>query len=161
MRRQSAVTKHTSSSRPRKLFDSVIGPWRIYTFDSSTVTERSYRGAAADFSIRVCFAECGGIAFEIMQPLAGPSIFQEHLDRKGEGIHHVAFDVESRPWEERLDDFANRGFPLVQSGRFNERNPFAFFDTESATGSTFETYDIPADYVWPEPESWFPSAPPA
>jgi hypothetical protein len=34
-------------------------------------------------------------------------------------------------------------------------SPFSF-DTEAATGTTFETYDIPADFVWPEPEAWFP-----
>ncbi|CAA9520991.1 MAG: hypothetical protein AVDCRST_MAG67-3369 [uncultured Solirubrobacteraceae bacterium] len=138
-----------------------IGPWRIYTFDSRTVTERTYRGEPAAFGIRVCFADAGGTALEIMEPLFGPSIFQEHLDRHGEGIHHVAFDVDHRPWEERLAAFEDRGFPVSQSGRFNRENTFAFFDTEAATGTTFETYDIPPGYIWPEPEAWFPGPPPA
>ncbi len=137
-----------------------IGPWRIYTFDSSTVTEQTYRGKAADFAIKVCFADVGQLAVEIMQPLSGPSIFAEHLARHGEGIHHVAFDIERRPWDERLATFARRGFPVIQSGRFNHQNAFAFFDTEDATGTTFETYDIPPGYVWPQPEAWFPAPPP-
>ena len=137
-----------------------IGPWRVYTFDSRTVAERTYRGAPADFGIRVCFADAGGTAMEIMEPLYGPSIFQEHLDRHGEGIHHIAFDVGDRPWNDRLADFAHRGFPMIQSGRFNRANAFAFFDTEAATGTTFETYDIPPGYVWPEPDEWFPGPPP-
>ena len=53
-----------------------IGPWRIYTFDSRTVGERTYRGEPADFGIRVCFADAGGTAMEIMEPLFGPSILQ-------------------------------------------------------------------------------------
>ena len=137
-----------------------IGPWKVYTFDSRTVTERTYRGAPAEFGIRVGFADVGGTAMEIMQPLFGPSIFQEHLDRHGEGIHHIAFDVCHRPWDDRLGDFAKRGFPVIQSGRFNLANAFAFFDTEAATSTTFETYDIPSGYVWPEPEEWFPGPPP-
>lgn len=137
-----------------------IGPWRIYTFDSNTVTERTYRGQGADFGIRVCFADAGGTALEIMEPLFGPSIFQEHLDRHGEGIHHLAFDMGHRPWDERLAAFAERGFPVSQSGRFNRASTFAFFDTEAATGTTFETYDIPSGYVWPEPDEWFPAPPP-
>lgn len=96
-----------------------------------------------------------------MQPLYGPSILQEHLDRRGEGIHHVAFDVAERPWGDRLAAFAERGFPVSQSGRFVDQNAFAFFDTEQATGTTFETYDIPPGFAWPEPESWFPAPPPA
>ncbi len=138
-----------------------IGPWRIYTFDSSTLTDRTYRGEPADFTIKVCFADVGALAVEIMQPLSGPSIFAEHLACHGEGIHHVAFDIERRPWDERLATFAERGFPVTQSGRFNHENAFAFFDTEGATGTTFETYDIPPGYVWPEPEAWFPAPPPA
>lgn len=137
-----------------------IGPWRVYTFDSTTVTQRTYKGAEADWAIKVCFADVGDLAVEIMQPLYGPSIFQEYLDRHGEGIQHIAFDAGELPWEQRLDAFAERGFPMVQSGRFADRNAFAFFDTEDATGTTFETYDIPPDFAWPEPEAWFPGPPP-
>ncbi|OAN33019.1 VOC family protein [Mycolicibacterium iranicum] len=138
-----------------------IGPWRVYTFDSATVTERTYRGEAADFAIKVCFADVGDLAVEIMQPLYGPSIFQEFLDNHGEGIQHVAFDCGEAPWQDRIADFARRGFPLVQSGRFQDANAFAFFDTEKATGTTFETYSIPEGFVWPEPDEWYPAPPPA
>jgi methylmalonyl-CoA/ethylmalonyl-CoA epimerase len=98
---------------------------------------------------------------EIMQPLYGPSIFQEFLDDHGEGIQHVAFDCGEKPWQERVDEFGGRGFPLVQSGRFMDANAFAFFDTAKATGTTFETYSIPDGFVWPEPEEWYPGPPPA
>jgi methylmalonyl-CoA/ethylmalonyl-CoA epimerase len=137
-----------------------LGPWRVYTFDSTTVTQRTYAGREADFGIKVCFADVGDIALEIMQPLWGPSIFQEFLDSRGEGIHHLAFDAEGRPWPERLATFEQRGFPLAQSGRFMDANAFAFFDTEATTGTTFETYDIPHGFEWPEPEEWFPGPPP-
>lgn len=138
-----------------------IGPWRVYTFDSRTVTDRTYRGQEADYAIKVCFADVGDLAVEIMQPLYGPSIFQEYLDTHGEGIQHIAFDVEQRAWSDRLAEFEGRGFPLVQSGRFMDANAFAFFDTEASTGTTFETYSIPHDFEWPEPEEWFPAPPPA
>ncbi len=36
-----------------------IGPWRVYTFDSATVTDRTYRGAAADYAIKVLLRRCG------------------------------------------------------------------------------------------------------
>ena len=85
---------------------------------------------------------------------------QEFLDRHGEGIHHVGFDIDHRPWKERLAAFAARGFAVSQSGRFVDQNAFAFFDTEHASGTTFETYDIPPGFVWPEPEAWFPAPPP-
>jgi methylmalonyl-CoA/ethylmalonyl-CoA epimerase len=46
-----------------------IGPWRVYTFDSTTVTDRTYHGSSADYAIKVCFADVGDMAVEIMQPL--------------------------------------------------------------------------------------------
>jgi len=49
---------------------------------------------------------------------------------------------------------------MTQSGRFAGANSFAFFDTESTTATTFETYLIPDGFVWPEPEEWFPASPP-
>lgn len=137
-----------------------IGPWRVYTFDSTTVTDRTYHGEAADFAIKVCFADVGDMAFEIMQPLYGPSIFQEFLDKHGEGIQHIAFDCDEQPWEQRIAHFTERGFPLVQSGKFMDANAFAFFDTEEATGTVFETYSIPPGFVWPEPQEWYPAPPP-
>jgi methylmalonyl-CoA/ethylmalonyl-CoA epimerase len=138
-----------------------IGPWRVYTFDSTTVSGRTYRGADADYAIKVCFADSGDLAVEIMQPLYGPSIFQEFLDNHGEGIQHIAFDCHEKPWDCRTNEFAERGFPLVQAGRFMDLNAFGFFDTEDATGTTFETYSIPRGFVWPEPEEWYPGSPPA
>lgn len=49
-----------------------IGPWRVYTFSPETVTEQTYMGKPAEFSIKVCFAQAKNIIWEIMQPLEGP-----------------------------------------------------------------------------------------
>jgi catechol 2,3-dioxygenase-like lactoylglutathione lyase family enzyme len=35
--------------------------------------------------------------FELVQPLAGPSIFQDHLTAHGEGLHHVGKYVPDHP----------------------------------------------------------------
>ena len=43
-----------------------IGPWRVYTFSPDTVTDGTYRGQPAAFSIKVCFAEAGDLTWEIM-----------------------------------------------------------------------------------------------
>lgn len=137
-----------------------IGPWRVYTFDATTVTGREHGGEPADWALRVAFADVGDMAFEIMQPLYGPTIIREFLDAHGEGVHHIAFDCGGSPWAGRAEEFSRRGFPCSQAGRFMDKNAFAFFDTESATTTTFETYTIPEGFVWPEPEYWFPSPPP-
>lgn len=138
-----------------------IGPWRIHTFASATVTERTYRGELADYVLKVCFADADNVVWEIMEPVEGPTILQEFLDQHGEGVHHVAFDCENLPWDQHLAEFKTRGHALTQSGKFAGANSFAFFDTESTTTTTFETLLIPAGFAWPEREEWFPGPPPS
>ena len=74
-----------------------IGPWRVYTFNAETVTEQTYKGQPTEYSIKACFAQAKNVIWEIMQPLSGPTIFQEFLDHHNEGIHHIAFNCGDRP----------------------------------------------------------------
>ncbi|KAF3400443.1 hypothetical protein DPV78_005330 [Talaromyces pinophilus] len=126
-----------------------IGPWKAYTFTPENTTNQTYRGAPAQFTLKVCFAQGASVVYEIIQPVSGPNIFSEFLDKHGEGIHHVAYDCHGIPWEERLAGFKERGFELAQSGSWQGRNHFAFFETEGATTTCFETYFFPGDWVDP------------
>jgi len=137
-----------------------IGPFRVYSFTPETVTEQTYRGQPSAFGLTVCFATNNGLTFEIMQPLWGPSIMRDFLDAHGEGIHHLAFDCRGVSWDKRLRLFADRGFDVTQGGRWLDQNSFSFFDTEEATTTCFETYHFPDDFVYPQPDSWYPAPPP-
>lgn len=137
-----------------------IGPWKLMEINPQNTTEQSYRGRPTPFSIRVGFANVGPTVFELMQPLDENSIFAEHLREKGEGLHHVSFSLYGIPWDERVAAFEARGFPVVQSGRWLGGARFAFFDTETATGMSFETYRYPPGYQDPpEAVTWFPAPP--
>ena len=137
-----------------------IGPWKLMAINPRNTAEQVYRGRAVPFSIRVGFANVGRVVFELMQPLDDNSIFAEHLAAKGEGLHHVSFSLDGVGWEERIAAFEGRGFPVVQSGRWVGGMRFAFFDTEAATGLSFETYSYPPGHVDPPDEvRWFPAPP--
>ena len=137
-----------------------IGPFRVYTFDDETLAAPAYRGERSPFSLIVCFANNNGLTWEVMQPLSGRTIMREHLDRHGEGIHHVAFDCDGAPWDDRIAAFRERGFGVTQSGRWLDQNRFSFFDTEAATTTCFETYHFPDDFEFPDPQEWYPGPPP-
>ena len=143
------------------LVQAGIGPWRVYTFDPDTVTDMTFRGQPASYSMKLCIAFSGAMMWEIVQPLTGPNIYEEFLERHGEGIHHVAFDCSGLDWEQRLAAFEARGFKMIQSGWWQGKVPYAYFETEDATTTTFETFVIPADFEMPEPEAWYPAPPPA
>lgn len=133
-----------------------IGPWRVYTFSPETVTEQTYMGVPSDFTLKVCFAQSGDMVWELMEPVAGDTIFADFLAAHGEGIHHVAYDCNDAPWDDRLAEFERRGFRIVQSGAWMGANRFAFFDTGDATTTCFETYAFPEGWDYPEPERWYP-----
>ena len=137
-----------------------VGPFRVYTFDNETLAAPTYRTQHSPFSLKVCFAKNDGLTWEIMQPLAGRTIMREFLDTHGEGIHHVAFDCNGVPWDERVANFAARGFGVTQSGRWLDQNSFSFFDTEAATTTCFETYHFPDGFEFPKPDEWYPGPPP-
>ena len=136
-----------------------IGPWRVYTFGPENVAEQTYRGEAAEFRLKVCFARSGDLTWELMEPIDGPTIFADYLERHGEGIHHVAYDCGGIPMDDRIREFGARGFQCVQSGKWMGKNHFAFFATDEATTTVFETYVFPPGFEYPEPESWYPARP--
>lgn len=138
-----------------------LGPWRLYTFSPETCTELFYRGRSERFSMRLALATSGNMLWEIIQPLEGPSIYKEFLEAHGEGIHHIATNCSNLPWEEREKEFARRGAKKIQSGIWQGKVPWAYFETEGLTTTTFETFLIPSDWPFPEPEEWYPAKPPA
>jgi len=76
-------------------------------------------------------------------------------------VHHVAFGCNGMPWQQRLEAFETHGYRMIQSGMWEGKVPYAYFETEGDTTTTFEIFDIPADFVLPEPDEWYPGPPPA
>jgi len=139
-----------------------IGPFQIHTFNSSSVTNQTFRGKQASFELTVCFATQGSIVWELMEPISGDSIMKEFLDAHGEGIHHVAFDCNHVPPKERRAEFEKRGFGLAQSGVWHGKRgtcEFMFFDTEGAISTCFESYCFSEDWEDPESTVWYPNKP--
>jgi len=137
-----------------------LGPWAVYTFGPGTVTEQTYRGRPAVFSMRLGLATSGNMLWEVIEPLEGPSIYKDFLLAHGEGIQHVAMGCEGLSFKERVAEFEARGCTMIQSGLWVNRVPFAYFQTEDLTTTTLEVFDFPAGFALPEPEEWIPGPPP-
>jgi hypothetical protein len=59
-----------------------------YPFTSSPAECRVH-GSESPFSFRVALATVGGGTFELITPLTGRSVYDEHLEKHGEGCHHT------------------------------------------------------------------------
>jgi hypothetical protein len=107
-----------------------LGPWRIYTYGPGLLSSQTYRGGPARYSMRIALAG-GTPQVELIEPLEGPSIYHEWLERRGEGLHHVAVLVESLA--EATATMEAAGYAVLQSGAGfgpDGDGGFAYFDTE-------------------------------
>ncbi|MGA2009922.1 MAG: VOC family protein [Solirubrobacteraceae bacterium] len=92
-----------------------IGPWTGYRLAPPRLQEMRYHGAEVEFAFRHAFAWQGELQFELIEPLWGPSIFADHLQAHGEGLHHVGEFVADHAGA--ITDATARGFTVIQSAR--------------------------------------------
>ena len=57
---------------------------------------RVFGEPAPDANCRLAFFDLTpGVQLELIEPNEAPSVWRDHLNQYGEGIHHIAFQVES------------------------------------------------------------------
>jgi methylmalonyl-CoA/ethylmalonyl-CoA epimerase len=137
-----------------------LGPWRVQTFAPHNVDDPVLRGAPHSYACRMAFAPASNFMWEIVQPLEGTGVFQDFLDRHGEGIHHLGFAA-PHGYPRTLAELEARGFQLVQSGRvWDGHTGYAFLAATEGEDFYLEIWDHTPGSTPPPPESWYP-APPA
>ncbi len=135
-----------------------VGPWTAYTLAPPKLTDCTYHGERVDFSLRHALAFAGDLQFELVQPLSGPSIFADHLERHGEMLQHVGQYVDDHP--AAVQDYLDRGFTPLQSARgFGAEGDgaFAYFAPPDGIDLVVELISAPRvrvapDFIYPEPD---------
>jgi len=130
-----------------------VGPWQIHTFGSPDLRDTTLHGKPEPYSMRIAAAQIGNIQWELIQPLSGRSSYQEFLDEKGEGLHHVAIAVED--FDRTIAACEKHGIGTVMTGRFRE-SEFAYLDTAPALGFITELLKTPPGFEMPKPDAVFP-----
>ena len=72
---------------------------------------------------------------ELMQPLSGRSIYDEHLETRGEGLHHLKLFYPD--CSAALERFRAQGISVIQSGKI-DADEFYYLDTEESLGYVVE-----------------------
>ena len=86
----------------------------IIVASGSEINPTKYKGKPTDAKARLAFFQLDNITIELIEPLGGESTWQEFLDTKGEGILHIAFNVEGM--ESYINKFGENGIPMIQHG---------------------------------------------
>ncbi|HAN25430.1 MAG: hypothetical protein CMH36_00870 [Microbacterium sp.] len=106
--------------------------------------DATHRGRATDTRVGALFYHLFGLELEFLSPRGGDDIWQEFLDERGPGLHHVRFAVDDHAAV--VDALAQRGIAVRQEGSSVRGNGvrYAYFDTTAALGFFVETLSSPA-----------------
>ena len=95
----------------------------------------------ASESVRVAFVDAGNVKLELLEPMSEQSAIYSFIEKKGEGIHHIAFEVDGI--EERMEELRTKGIrilsekPKVGAGGAQ----VAFLHPKSSFGVLYELCD--------------------
>lgn len=105
-------------------------------------TQATYKGQPTDGKAKIVCWQLGQVQFELLQPIGGPSEWQDFLDKHGVGVHHIAFKVKGS--NDVAVSFAQHGFNVTQQGLFTglPRGMYTYLDTEDALGTTVELLEF-------------------
>ena len=84
------------------------------------VTGTTFMGEPApEANCRMAFFDVGpGLQLELIEPNEAPSTWRNFLDERGEGMHHIAFQV--RDSAARVADAEAAGLKLIQHGVYGD-----------------------------------------
>jgi catechol 2,3-dioxygenase-like lactoylglutathione lyase family enzyme len=106
---------------------------RDITFGADRTT---LRGEPVEFTAHISLAYSGELQLELIQPVSGPTVHAEFLERHGPGLHHVCFDVEDVDAACAAAEAA--GIPVLMRGSMMDGGiEFAYLESRSAAGAPY------------------------
>jgi methylmalonyl-CoA/ethylmalonyl-CoA epimerase len=131
------------------------GPWSVFDYKPPLLHNTRVKGEPVEFRMIGAEASVDGLGFELIQPVSGPSIYQEFLDTHGEGVQHIACMKHSVEDSALLrEHWRANGAGELMSGRIGESIEFYYLDTapmlkfvlESGSGHAI---DLKPTHVYP------------
>ena len=152
---QVAMVVNDVEATAKRYWDDVgIGPWSFYTINPDNTGDMKLRGKPVKHAFKAALATIGDISWELIEPLDKNSIYAEHLAQHGEGLHHVAFDVEN--FEETLSYMSSKGYEEIQSGGTFNVAKYVYLDTDNGLACITEYGEISEGSKLPPPEMKYP-----
>ena len=89
-----------------------------------------YRGKPSEGQAKLTFFDLGQVVIELLQPVNEGTSWKEFLDKKGEGVQHLGFQVVDL--EKTSASLTKEGYPVLHQGRY---------DSDDGTYICHETLD--------------------
>ena len=94
-----------------------------------------FKGESTEARAKLAFFELENITIELIEPVGGPSTWQEFLETRGEGIHHIAFEI--KDMDKKIERLATGGMSLLQKGDY-EGGRYSYMDAGASLGLILE-----------------------
>jgi len=92
------------------------------------ITKTMVHGKPSTASCKMMFFNTPTVQLELIQPDETPSVWRDLLNEKGEGFHHMAFQVKDA--KGKMAKLAEKGYPTVQYGNYGDGSGmYAYIDT--------------------------------
>jgi len=81
--------------RASRLWAKLLGtevPTSVET-ETPDITNMTYRGDISPGRAKLAFFTLENLTIELIEPIGGPSTWRDFLEKHGEGMHHIAFNV--------------------------------------------------------------------
>jgi hypothetical protein len=125
---------------PASKFWAKLG-WPEMSVTHGPLSETTYMGKPAEFDAKLGWQRHGKVVYEWILPLKGPSAWHDHLQKHGEGFHHLGVNVENM--DAAIAEWERAGFRNAQAGAWGEKGKkgsgrFAYLTSAAAGGIDVE-----------------------
>lgn len=127
-------------------WERLLGPrsWNTWTYSTRSVPHLAFRGQEGSFEIRIALSG-ESPQIELIEPVRGPSIYHEWIERRGYGPHHIGVFV--RDLATVSAELQQIGITPVQAGAgygVDGDGGFAYFEIGDDADTVFELIEPPA-----------------
>jgi hypothetical protein len=116
-------------------YEPLFGRFKVFTVNPHSV----YRDRPVRPVLRIGVARPGPIEIELIQVLEGDAPHRDHLERHGEGLHHVRFRVEDLDTTRAAME--RDGFSTIWSGG-QDNVRFAYLEMPGSGESVVELLEV-------------------
>ncbi|HEY6394799.1 MAG TPA: VOC family protein [Candidatus Binataceae bacterium] len=104
----------------RKFFEEILGARFLY------------EGANENAGYKLCELDLNGLTIELLEPLGAGSFLNKFLDKRGEGMHHLTFNVPDS--KKKAAQLREQGVRIVDETEWSPTSYEAFISPRSSHG---------------------------
>jgi len=124
-----------------KMVDNYVRVFNLSTRPNVIITDTvehaktNLRGKTTPARAKLAFINMGQVQIELIEPDGQPSVWQEHLDKYGESVHHIAFQVKGT--DQVVQFLQGQGIPMDQQGHYTG-GMYTYVNSMPVLGVTLE-----------------------